>query len=935
MREAELVETSSLDLSLNKGQKTEKKLSHYRTVALLLCFFAIAYSQPAAGEPLPVRHIEVTGLYSISKEELLYLLTLQTDKILKREALNRGIKRAFLKGIFDDIIVESIPLVVPAIATDLPAPQARQAGGLAIRVIVREKPVIGSIIIQGNEHISDRFIRKQLAISEGQRFSSLKIRQSIMFVERALRQKGFAEPSVSYNLIHKDNVIDIKFQVIEGKPDIIKHIIIHEPENIVRQFLRLSEGDIFDRSEMERLISALKKHYKRQGYIRTYLEYSYKDGVLDIRLDRGKKLNINFKGNTALSSRILMKEAPFFEVNDYSDALLEEAVSRMIRLYYQHGYPFVQILPVTSTLAEEIRIEFFIFEGERFIVDSISFEKIPDTYLAIPEERLKDILILKTGGLYNPVLLESDRANIKALYRAIGHLHVEVAEPKVEVINNRVKIRFQIKEGPKTILSSISIKGNKHIPVEEILPEMHLIKGSPYNEIDIFDARRRMLRLYNNRGFLNARISIVTDISDTSANVTFEIIEGDVTLFGKAVIRGNDRTKHRVIKRELLLEESKPLDYGRLFKERHRLYRLGLFADVDVELLEKVDGKRDVLYSLEEAKAGAVEFGFGYGEYERFRGFFDISHRNLWGMHRFGSFRTELSTLWQRFILSYSEPWFMNKEDLTFKASMLHERMKEISIDTREIRYRLRRNTASAGIEKRLSDNFQAELYYDFSLVRTYDVKPDVILSREDVGTLIISGIRPGLLYDTRDNPLDPRRGFVAGASLKLASSVFLSETEFAKLTLYAHQYHSLSRRIVLAISTRGGAAQGFGDTRELPIVERFFLGGRTTVRGYDQDTLGPRGADGTPTGGNAFLMGNLEFRLDAGRGFGVVAFVDGGNVWRKLENVDIKDFKFTTGIGLRYSTPIGPLRLDYGHKLDRQIGEPRGALHFSIGHAF
>jgi outer membrane protein insertion porin family len=632
---------------------------------------------------------------------------------------------------------------------------------------------------------------------------------------------------------------------------------------------------------------------------------------------------------------MLMREVPFFEIGEYSEELLEETTTRMIRLYQQHGYSFAQIAPVISVAAEEMHLRFFIFEGDRYIVDSITFEKVSDTDLVIPEERLKDILILKTGGPYNPDFLESDRANIEAFYRAVGYLYAEVFKPEVEIIDNSVKIRFQIKEGPKIMLSNIFVKGNKYITDEEILLEIPLIKGSPYNEVDISDARRMILRLYNNRGFLNAKVSIITDISETLADVTFEIIEGDLTLFGKAIIRGNDRTKHRVIKRELLLEESKPLNYGRLFEERHRLYRLGLFTAVDIELLEKVDGKRDILYSLEEARAGAVEFGFGYGEHERFRGFFDISHRNLWGMHRYGSFRTELSTLERRFILFYHEPWFMSNERLAFKSSLLNESRKEKSIDTGEIKYRIRRNAASAGIEKRFTDAFQAELYYDFSVVKTYDIKPDIILSREDIGTLIISGIRPGLLYDTRDNPLDPRKGFVFGASLKLASSVFLSETEFAKLTLYANQYHSLSRRIVLAVSARGGAAHGLGDTKELPIVERFFLGGRTTVRGYDHDTLGPRGADGTPTGGNVFLMGNLEFRFDIGRGFGLVTFVDGGNVWRKLENVDMKDIKFTTGIGLRYNTPIGPLSLDYGYKLDRELGENKGALHFSIGHAF
>ena len=142
-------------------------------------------------------------------------------------------------------------------------------------------------------------------------------------------------------------------------------------------------------------------------------------------------------------------------------------------------------------------------------------------------------------------------------------------------------------------------------------------------------------------------------------------------------------------------------------------------------------------------------------------------------------------------------------------------------------------------------------------------------------------------------------------------------------------------RGIVLAASLRGGIAQGYLKTDELPIVERFFLGGRTTVRGYEQDTLGPKGSDGNPTGGNVFLMENLEIRTSLGKGLGIVAFLDGGNVWLKVADIKPLDFKFTTGLGLRYNTPVGPIRVDYGHKLQREKGESSGELHFSIGHAF
>ena len=119
-----------------------------------------------------------------------------------------------------------------------------------------------------------------------------------------------------------------------------------------------------------------------------------------------------------------------------------------------------------------------------------------------------------------------------------------------------------------------------------------------------------------------------------------------------------------------------------------------------------------------------------------------------------------------------------------------------------------------------------------------------------------------------------------------------------------------------------------------LPDYERFFLGGSTTVRGYIHDSLGPKGEDGTPTGGNMFYLGNFELRTFIRKGFGLVAFLDSGNVWKTAQDTE-SDIKFTVGAGLRYNTPVGPVRLDYGHKLDKEDDESRGEVHFSIGHAF
>jgi outer membrane protein insertion porin family len=169
---------------------------------------------------------------------------------------------------------------------------------------------------------------------------------------------------------------------------------------------------------------------------------------------------------------------------------------------------------------------------------------------------------------------------------------------------------------------------------------------------------------------------------------------------------------------------------------------------------------------------------------------------------------------------------------------------------------------------------------------------------------------------------------------LKFASKAFFSETEFIKATFQSSWFFELKKGIVFAASFRGGVAHAFGDTEELPLVERFFLGGRTTVRGYSHDTLGPKSAEGDPTGGNVFALINGEFRISLGRGFGLVTFVDGGNVWKVIDDVE-PSLKYTVGAGLRYRTPVGPVRIDYGHKLERETGESAGEIHFSFGHAF
>ncbi|OGW53374.1 MAG: outer membrane protein assembly factor BamA [Nitrospirae bacterium RBG_13_43_8] len=899
--------------------RNRERRGRVRRLLPLLSYFLFFYFSlfPLRASGSIVNDIEITGLYSIEKGELIYLLDIKVGSPTDREKVGEGIKRAFLKGIFEDISIE---------VTD--GDPAR------VTIAVKERDFIDKVCVEGNYSLSRKFIKNNFPLREEQIMRGDMIEPAIRDLGNEIARRGFPHAGISVKIEKGKNPhrVTVHLLIDTGKPEIIKEIIIIGGTDEAKTVMKLSGGDIYDQVELEKDIERIRTYYREEGYFNPRIgPPTFTDGVLKIPVDTGKQLLISTEGNSVLSTKTLRKEMPFFEAENFTDDLVDEAVSKIVSLYHAEGYPFGQVAPVITSKDDLISLHFFIFEGKKVKVRTISFNNI-----SLPEKNLQGVMLLKKGGLYNPDLIDADKESIMELYNALGYLAaaVDEFETKYDESTRAVDISIKIDEGAKTEIGKVEITGASQIPDEELTKTAGINAGDPYNEVDISDARYRILQLYNSRGFVDALVSVKRYIEGQKVSLTFQITEGEVTFFGETIVSGNYHTRYEVFKRELKHDGKMPFDYSVLAKERQSLYKLGLFTNIDVEVLDRYDHKKDTLLKVKEGNAGAVEFGLGYADYEKFRGFIDLSYRNLWGMNRQASLRLELSSLDKRIILQYLEPWFLGRQ-LPFRTFLLYEDREEINLDTGDTLYRLNRYSATAGIEKQLSTALKADLYYEFSLVDTFNVQPDVILTKEDTGTLAISALKPGIVFDTRDNPFDPKKGVLAGISLKAASPLLLSETDFLKLLFQGSAYQQLDKRFVIALSLRGGLAWGYHGTEQLPIVERFFLGGRTTVRGYEQDTLGPKGPDGNPTGGNAFLCGNVELRSYLGRGIGIVTFLDGGNVWQKVGEIELGSIKYSTGLGLRYNTPVGPLRVDYGYKLQREEGESAGVLHFAIGHAF
>ncbi|GAB4482570.1 MAG: outer membrane protein assembly factor [Thermodesulfovibrionales bacterium] len=886
-------------------------------LGMLLAATCRGWGVPATAEAARVGAISVIGLTSMGEEELLSMLGIRTGDPADGERVRSGIKRAFLKGVFDDVDV--------LVGDGDPAP---------VTVVVREKNVIRAISLTGDYRLAKKTLRSLIPFQEGEALRLELIPRAQEEIRRAISQYGYPDAAVSIaaERTGRPNSYDLIVAVDTNAPQIIGSIRLIGPAPGVLEMLKISPGDVYDQVRLRDELQRVKQSLKREGYVAPVLgPWLYRNGELEIQANIGKRLEIVIEGNSALSTKTLMKGMPFFDAEALNDELIGEASDRIINQYHSEGYAFCQVAPVVNENDEASVVSFFIFEGEKITTDRIVFDGA-----SLEPSVLKSVMSLKEGGPYNPDRLDNDQEALKEFYAALGYLEAAVDPIKSEADRDSglAKLSVVIREGVRTEIASIDIAVGDEALRAKLLDVILIRPGDPYNEVDLADARYRLLDYYANAGYSDIDVDVQRSIEHHRAAIVFRVIEGTKVRFGRFVVSGNQKTKYPVIRREVLHQEGEPYNLRSVAALRQRLFKLGLFSDVDIEDVESGPDTRDLLIKVKEANAGSVELGIGYGDYENLRGFFEVSYRNLMGMNRQGSLRTELSGLEKRVIAQYTEPWFLNRP-LPLRVMFLFENKKEITIPGGDVRYRLRRFTASAGTEKKLTERIKAEFAYEFSLVKTTDVQPDVVLSREDVGTLAISALRSMIVYDSRDNPVEPTRGILAGAAVKIASPLLFSESSFITGSVSGSIFLPLHKRVVLALLARGGLAEGFNDTNELPIVERFFLGGRSTVRGYEQDMLGPKGFDGNPTGGNVFVMGNIELRVSLGRGFGLVPFFDVGNVWVDLGDFSPSDLKYTAGIGIRYATPVGPLRVDYGFKLNRDRGESSGEIHFSVGHAF
>ncbi len=509
---------------------------------------------------------------------------------------------------------------------------------------------------------------------------------------------------------------------------------------------------------------------------------------------------------------------------------------------------------------------------------------------------------------------------------------------------------YHIKEGRRWWFKRVHLSGVDGLPPDLLAllrDDIRELEGLPFRKDHLRTARTRIVEQMGEFGLIDAQVESVTaseviwtgrvgaggrPIMKVQVDVDFRVVPGQQVRVGTITLTGKFRTRPYVVRRELAFNEGDLITPSAIVETRRRLFRTAAFDLVRIHETPAADNPavRDITINLSEGKPGVVELGVGYGEQDGVRTLLDLSYRDLFRRGHRAGMRFRYGQLRRLASLNYSFPW-VGPYRANLHSRLFYEEEDLVSFD------RVTR-AAEVGIRPAIARNVVLGVTYRLEFNRFPRLPEDQVATLVGRRRINVGSVLTSLVRDTRDDPFTPSRGTVVGVAYEQGAKALLSEIQFGKATAQIAGYRQVSRVAVLAGKFQTGRVRRLFESTEVPVSERFFLGGQSTLRGYALDSVGVPGetlVNGVPQGGEVMILTNLELRLWGRDGLGLVLFADAGNVWNLGSSVGVSDMRVGAGPGLHYATPVGPIRLDLGYKIDRRPGESPYRLHFTLGHTF
>ncbi len=628
---------------------------------------------------------------------------------------------------------------------------------------------------------------------------------------------------------------------------------------------------------------------------------------------------------------------------------IKEDVQRIKTLYHEEGYHHARIdaklLPDPSDPDEHVILRYEIDEREKIVVKSIEFignEAFSDKELRKKmETRQKGFFSFITGsGKFEKDTFEIDLERVRFFYVDNGYIDAKVSDYSLNFKKDSsdLAITITLDEGDIYSFSDITITGNTVYSKGELHNILQAATNEPFSRTAIQKDIMAISRLYAQKGYLTPITSDKTqgkllidptmkvDREHREVSLEYTIREGVPHVLNRITIAGNETTRDKVIRRELLQQEGDTLVKPKLERSRQRVFNLGFFEDVAFELEDaREEASVNLAVEVTERSVGSFNFGGGYSSIDSFFVTGGITYPNVFGLAHEIDFTATLSSSSQTFNLKYTVPRFLDSHYLVGVEAFKVEREYD-SYDDARVGGGLR-------LGRKLTLNTLGSIKYAYEEIDITDVEDDASsFIREAEGKSSTSSTLLSLRYRNLNNVILPTKGVTTTLTGKLAGGFLQGDNDFYKLMFENNVYVPLYKELALRFNTELTYAKEYDDTDNVPIFERFFGGGASTIRGYEERSIGPKDENDESIGGNKRAVFSTELIIPVQDQIRLVPFFDMGDVYGADEEMDLSTFRKSVGIGMRLFTPFGLLRFDWGYKLDRESGESESEFHFGIG---
>ncbi|MBI5886341.1 MAG: outer membrane protein assembly factor BamA [Deltaproteobacteria bacterium] len=648
---------------------------------------------------------------------------------------------------------------------------------------------------------------------------------------------------------------------------------------------------------------------------------------------------IAFKGNSALKDEKLNEGVTIKENTVLDRQLLELNAEKIKGLYAEEGYYLTKVRPVVSSDGVEATITFEIDEGpevkvKRIVIigaDHFSEDKIKG-FMTTGEKGI--FSALSGSGKFNEQKFEDDLSIIMGRYYDDGYITAEILDHRVTLSEDKqwFFITIALSEGLEYRIGKIAVAGEIITTEEELIEKLKLEPGDVFNRTRFSKGLDAINDVYGDKGYAYADVRPITNLNaeTRTVDITLDIKKNELAYIERVDISGNVKTLDKVIRREIELGEGDLFSSSSLKRSRNNLKRLGYFEDVQIKDNQGTGAdKINLNVGVKEKPTGSVSVGVGYSSVDKLLGTASVAQTNFMGTGIKLDLSGTVSASSSKYVLGFTEPWLF---DTPVSAGFdLYNSDKDYPD------FRL----GKKGFDVRLGFPVTDRYTYGYLTYRLEEAKVSNVggtastYIKEQEGTATESSLTAALKRDTRDDAFFPTEGAVLSLSTTVAGGMFGGSSDFIKYETDNIKYFPLFWDTTFSIRGNLGYVQGYGG-KQVPVYERYYLGGINSLRGFRTRSVGPKspGSDEI-IGGKAMALANFEylFPIIEEQHLKGVLFFDIGNAYDK--RIDLNYLRKSAGAGLRWFSPIGPLRLEYGVNLDRRAGEKDAQWEFTVGTNF